>query len=605
MSTKLITKSIFTNATEPWLQLFKPLNRTGLTGTIKTMNDSIYKKIVGESAQDEMKCCIGVTKAICRLYYAFQNTGSDLSGVAKLEDGSYVFNYLDCSANEFNLPFSDLEKAPRIYLHMDVDGSLKGCTYNGNNYGKYILKETQYDNSPLKHSSCAIFFAVMAKIFLNSGGNQSELEQEIYTLTRNIFEYMDEIENDVYDHLELLNTGLRLLENAMYSIANYEARARKEYGSEVINNFNSLFITEPMIPYEEPHVLNNDEIVTVCGSLGDYSRKNNRNVKSGITAKAKKLTLGEIIKQDPTRYSFGATLSAEDEMLVPCRDSLYPDETILTKVKIIKESSDFIHPIRNIALEGPSGTGKSTMCEMIAQLLHLPYRYIDITPDTTVDQLYINLLPNTKKNSLDFLDDEGNDADFVAVESELIKALRAENGCVVEIREANLARKKGLMAALNSLCDDTGMVHLMTGETIKRHPNTVIIMTYNDEYEGTQKMNEALLSRFTLKGKINFPTDEVLLERVLTSTSFSDESVIRKMINCIKDIRETLKDNGEPGVVSVRELMAWADCTTILNSPYEAALNTVVYSGSVNEEVIPLILNNIEKYFTKEEYIQF
>ena len=54
--------------------------------------------------------------------------------------------------------------------------------------------------------------------------------------------------------------------------------------------------------------------------------------------------------------------------------------------------------------------------------------------------------------------------------------------------------KQGVLVGLNSLLDNCKAIQLVTGEVIERHPDTVIVITTNTEYNGCREMNRATRS---------------------------------------------------------------------------------------------------------------
>ena len=192
-----------------------------------------------------------------------------------------------------------------------------------------------------------------------------------------------------------------------------------------------------------------------------------------------------------------------------------------------------------------------------------------------------------------------NSGDFMYVESALVKAFRY--GWVCELQEVNYAMKPGVLGGINAALDDIGIIELPTGEVIHRHPDTVIVMTANDGYEGTRKINQAVKSRMTLKGHLNLPDDDTLARRAAQNSGFKDLKTIKKMVAVMHAIRKVLNDNGETnGSCSVRELQSWAQATDILGDPYEAALATIIPSASDDPEVIEEVLRSLETQFARK-----
>ena len=330
----------------------------------------------------------------------------------------------------------------------------------------------------------------------------------------------------------------------------------------------------------------------------------------------------------------GRILTEEESALVPRLDDTVPPEDVVTKVKLIKASTNSPKPFRNILWIGETGTGKSTAARIAAQLMHLPYTFITINPDTIVSDVYVNVLPAANKTNV------GNDAikiieravfdtdgawfeltgehkddvqpsdvirkvlescqcgDFMYVESPLVKAFRY--GWVCELQEVNYAMKPGVLGGINAALDDIGIIELRTGEVVMGHPDTVIIMTANDGYEGTRKINQAVKSRMTLKGHMELPDSDTLARRAMQNSGYRDMRNIKMMIAVMEGIRKIMEENGETnGSCSVRELQSWCQATEILGDPYEAALSTIVPSATDDPEITQEVIEALETQFTK------
>lgn len=48
---------------------------------------------------------------------------------------------------------------------------------------------------------------------------------------------------------------------------------------------------------------------------------------------------------------------------------------------------------------------------------------------------------------------------------------------------------------------------------IKRHPDAVVVVTTNIEYEGCRGMNQSVIDRMSLVRDVELPTPEVMVQR--------------------------------------------------------------------------------------------
>ncbi len=81
---------------------------------------------------------------------------------------------------------------------------------------------------------------------------------------------------------------------------------------------------------------------------------------------------------------------------------------------------------------------------------------------------------------------------YTYVETDFVKALK--HGYLVEIQEPSTIIQPGVLVGLNSLLEQEGSITLPTGEIIRRHPDTVVVVTTNVSYEGCRSMNRATRS---------------------------------------------------------------------------------------------------------------
>ena len=66
---------------------------------------------------------------------------------------------------------------------------------------------------------------------------------------------------------------------------------------------------------------------------------------------------------------------------------------------------------------------------------------------------------------------------YTYVETDFVKALK--HGYLVEVQEPSTIIQPGVLVGLNSLLEQEGSITLPTGEIIRRHPDTVVIVTTN------------------------------------------------------------------------------------------------------------------------------
>lgn len=172
---------------------------------------------------------------------------------------------------------------------------------------------------------------------------------------------------------------------------------------------------------------------------------------------------------------------------------------------------------------------------------------------------------------------------YTYIETDFIKALK--NGYVVEIQEPSTIIQPGVLVGLNSLLEQEGSITLPTGEVINRHPDAVVIVTTNIEYEGCRGMNQSVLDRMSLIADIELPSAEVMTQRAMRVTDADDDVQVSRMVQVVNDMADYCRKNGiTDGSVGMRSLIDWIVSTEITGDPYFSALTTVISRATSNEE---------------------
>lgn len=374
-------------------------------------------------------------------------------------------------------------------------------------------------------------------------------------------------------------------------------------------------------------------------------------------------------------YSFNERRVFSDEeqlrMLKPS-DSYVTPAWVRSVCRKIKDSSRFEQSFRNILLTGPSGTGKTTGAVAIAYGLGLPYAKITCGPDTDFFDLIGQMLPNTekmevkdlyKKLAIPSFEDVENDfagtykklfgkepeklaqpadcyteilnrimagiqtsKDFTYVESDFLRAV--ENGWVVEIQEPTVIKRSSVLVGLNSILEtdtSTASITLPTGKNIKRHPDTVIIMTTNSDYEGCGKIQQSVLSRMDIVMQIENPSVSETIERTKAKTGFKGTTLLAKMAHIMNEINDFCREHDiRDGVCGPRELKNWAQESILVqlsedgtDTPMESSVITALFPtllakvSQSPEDVEEVITGVINKHFdqgsvqvAKESYLK-
>ena len=352
------------------------------------------------------------------------------------------------------------------------------------------------------------------------------------------------------------------------------------------------------------------------------------------------------------QYGLSArTLTARERAMVPKLPDWYiiPREVVRV-CEHAKHTTATSQPMRNFLFRGEAGTGKTMGAQAIAAGLNLPYTLMTCSANTEITDLVGQFIPDSKAECSDSClgegelpkvsdiimhppsvymvltgeyDDDKTEEDVLQklvevavgrlaakeesqsgqriryVDTPLIEAMRY--GYVCELQEPSCIANPGVLVGLNSLLDNCQEITLPTGERVKRHPDTVIVVTTNSDYAGCRDMNQSIISRMDLIYDISSPDLATMVKRVMNVTGCTDEQETTKMAQVVQDIakrcHEVMINDGSCGM---RELKAWVLSTMITKDPYESALSTIIASASANpENRADLISTCLEKQYVR------
>ena len=172
---------------------------------------------------------------------------------------------------------------------------------------------------------------------------------------------------------------------------------------------------------------------------------------------------------------------------------------------------------------------------------------------------------------------------YTYVESVFVKALK--HGYLVEVQEPSTIIQPGVLVGLNSLLEQEGSITLPTGEIIRRHPDTVVIVTTNVSYEGCRQMNQSVVDRMSLVKDIDLPEPEVMVQRAMAVTGCADEYLVSQMVQVVNDMADYCRKNSiTDGACGMRSLIDWVISAEISGDPYLSAKYTVISKATADEE---------------------
>ena len=236
---------------------------------------------------------------------------------------------------------------------------------------------------------------------------------------------------------------------------------------------------------------------------------------------------------------------------------------------------------------GDAGCGKSHAIKVLSSVLHLPYTFFNCEPGTDISDLLGKMMPSVKEPGK-----------FDYIESNFLRAVR--NGWICAIEEPNIIEKPAVLAGLNSLFDGTGAIVIpQTGETVRIHPDTLIIMTSNVTYSGCTSMNASVLSRCGLKINVSNRPKSETVKMLMAETGFTDQITVEKMVDCAEEVQAKIKElQLDNAVCGYREVENWVLATKMFGDPYAQAIDTLLPCISLDINDNALFLDSIQKYFS-------
>lgn len=482
-------------------------------------------------------------------------------------------------------------------VYDSVSGKFHATRYCG--YGKSAVQEMPYSLKEGECSLTALYFATLP-IAMEDNEFLTELTD------------LQKMEEAGYSDMDLaIRCAAKLCDNW------YRRLKRKDLGAEAIKT--NLQGVSERLPLLVKKKLQQGEYCPRNCMAGSFHVLNT--TSTGTTS----IRLEDFAGKYPLTES--RELTAAELRTVPVLGEWYvipPEAECICRHA--QATTDSAVPIRNILLRGPAGTGKTEAAKALAAGMRLPYRHITCSAGTAIEDLLGQLLPVTEDNSeqlsesLPTLEDVlmdpasayckltgeyrevsmeevygelvtalrksvGGDGGprYTYVESPLVEALR--NGYLVEIQEPSCIANPAVLVGLNSLLDNCKSLVLPTGAIVARHPDAVVVITTNLDYEGTRGMNQSVLSRMQLKVDMEEPDEATMTERAMKVSGCKEQKVIRKMVKVVRSMAEKCRAAMiTDGSCGMRELISWAQSYMVLHDPVEAAKYTILPSATADQD---------------------
>jgi len=292
-------------------------------------------------------------------------------------------------------------------------------------------------------------------------------------------------------------------------------------------------------------------------------------------------------KYDIQKYNLHPNYSfAHLSHLIPTNTPEYIDSGQRYVERIIRA----LYYFKQCALIGPSGTGKTHIVYLVAELCGLPVWEVNCGLQTSSYDLIGRFIGLGKENWIDGM---------------VTRWLKA--GGIMYLDEANMM-KQDVATRLNPVLDTRGHLVLneKDNEVVERHKYGYLIISmnpYSAEFAGTKPLNAAMRRRMAVW--INFDYTSVgnkispLEVKMLIKRSKIDEDLAYKIVQVGAELRRQYKAGDIPYGPSLGDLINWATLIHDGNTPNVAAEETIIALTSDNAEVQEDVRRVIESVFPK------
>jgi len=249
-----------------------------------------------------------------------------------------------------------------------------------------------------------------------------------------------------------------------------------------------------------------------------------------------------------------------------------------------------LYYFKQCSLIGPSGTGKTHIVYLVAELCGLPVWEVNCGLQTSSYDLIGRFIGLGKENWVDGL---------------LTRWLRL--GGIMYLDEANMM-KQDVATRLNPVLDTRGHLVLneKDNECVERHQFGYLIISmnpYSAEFAGTKPLNAAMRRRMAVWINFDYTSvgEQISPEEVkmLMKRTRVDEDTSYKIIRVGAELRRQYKAGDLPYGPSLGDLINWATLVHDGNTIHAAADETIVAVTSDNVEVQDDVRRIIESIFPK------
>jgi nitric oxide reductase NorQ protein len=270
--------------------------------------------------------------------------------------------------------------------------------------------------------------------------------------------------------------------------------------------------------------------------------------------------------------------------LIPSDTPEYIDQGENYVQRIVRALSYF----KQCALVGPSGTGKTHIVYLIAELAGLPLWEINCGLQTSTYDLFGRYIGLGKENWVD---------------GQIVSWCRY--GGILYLDEANMMRQD-IATRLNPVLDTRGHIVLTEkdNEVIPRHPRGYVVISmnpYSSEFAGTKPLNAAFRRRMTVWINFDYLSIGNKLSReesaIIAEKGSIPEKVATRITMIGAELRRKYKSGDIPYGPSVGDLTNWARLISDGMSPKQSAEEAIIALTSDDAEVQDTVRRVVTMYF--------
>ena len=256
--------------------------------------------------------------------------------------------------------------------------------------------------------------------------------------------------------------------------------------------------------------------------------------------------------------------------------------------KYVQRIMRALYHFKQCALIGPSGTGKTHIVYLVAEIAGLPIWEINCGLQTSAYDLFGRYVGLGKENWID---------------GQIVSWCRY--GGVLYLDEANMM-KQDVATRLNPVLDTRGHLVLTEkdNEIIPRHPAGYVVISlnpYSAEFAGTKPLNAAFRRRMSVWIDFDYLSvgnkisdDEITLVEKKGKVA---REVATGIVRVGAELRRQYKSNELPYGPSVGDLINWALLASDGVAPEVAAEETVIAMTSDNAEVQDMVRRVVRMIF--------